>query len=237
MIGGHLATSSAFDAVVRLGDCTGVVVEADLVLTSAHCVPVPVDHVVIGGHSVPLAGCRAYPGYQPLEWANDIGVCRLAKPSPVAPIPVDGGPSPAQGNPVVLAGRGLTQPFAKGEGALRVVDTSVTGARAEGIYVGTSQRTACRGDSGGAVLVERDGVLRVAAILHGGSGAICASAAEAVLVRPYLAWIGEGARAREAASHHRALVGAVAVMALVLLGARMWARMRSRRAGPMRPAV
>lgn len=229
MLGGHATRSPAFEAVVTLGNCSAVLVEPDLLLTSAHCLEARIDQLAIGGRSVRIAACYVSPRYRPVEWPADIGVCRLTESVSVTPLAIDDVPAPIQGDPVTLVGRGLDRAFAAGRGTLRVVETSVAGVGPSGIYVGTSDRTACRGDSGGPVLVERQGVFRVAAIIHGGSGAICASSAEAVVVRPHLQWIAETPRGGTDASREGAIAGRGVVLVVGLMWAWRWARMRFRR--------
>jgi hypothetical protein len=131
-----------FDAVVQVGDCTGVLAHPLGVLTSA-----------------------------------------------TAPITLDDGPDFAKGDPVLLAGFGLSGPLAREAARLRVVNTTVVRAAPDSIEAGSATATACRGDSGGPVLVERGGVVRVAGVMHGTDGVICGSAVEVTPVRAHRAWL------------------------------------------------
>jgi hypothetical protein len=191
IVGGHSVPPPASVAIVRVGHCSGVLVQPSIVLSSGHCLLGQVDQVVVGGLSIPVAGCQTYPGYQPPAADHDIGFCRLAIPAPVAGIRVDDGPPLMVGAAVALAGYGLQHAFAHGTGALQFVDAQVTRADADRIEVGDHDHTACRGDSGGPVLLDRHGALLVAGIIHGGAGAICASSTVAVPIQPHLAWLAK----------------------------------------------
>ncbi len=120
--------------------------------------------------------------------------------------------------PVIVGGFGATAPFARGPAVLRVVDTVVVRAEEGRLDVGTVDRTACWGDSGGPVLVVREGSLRVLGIVRGSAGAICASPASAVPIASVKSWLAEEAGVRSprmSVSHagHAAL-GCVALVAL-----------------------
>lgn len=225
-------------AVVQLDHCSGTLIAADGVLTSAHCLNGPIDHVVIAGKVVRTAKCEQHGAYRPGLPAHDIGYCRLAEASSGA-LPIDDGPAPEIGTSVSLAGFGLSSAMSRDKPSLRAIATSVVGAQQGWMEVGSATATACRGDSGGPMLVERDGRFRVAGVIHGGRGEICASPTEVVPVSANRDWLLEriGAQrigAQSKGSAHgfwhgvRALMGAVLVSALV--AASVWWR-RARRHG------
>ena len=189
IVGGHSVPPPASVAVVRVGNCSGVLVQPSIVLSSGHCLQGHVDQVVVGGQAIPVAGCQTYPGYQSPVSDHDIGFCRLATPAQVAGIAVDAGPALTVGAAVTLAGFGLQHAFALGTGVLQFVNTRVARVGVDSTEVGDHDHTACRGDSGGPVLLNRHGNLFVAGIIHGGSGAICASPTLAVPILPHLAWL------------------------------------------------
>jgi hypothetical protein len=93
------------------------------------------------------------------------------------------------GTEVRLVGFGRSAAFANDSGALRVVESIVTRNDNDGVDVGTSQRTACPGDSGGPVLVHSEGHWRVVALLRGAAGAICASPSQTVGLHQEIDWL------------------------------------------------
>jgi len=144
-------------AVVQIGGrCSGTLVAGDGVLTSAHCLTAPVGEIFVGGVAFPVQRCYRDAAYRPGLPAHDLGYCRLARVSPGA-IPIDDGPPPAVGAPVRLAGYGSSNPLARDCPALRTIVASVVGVRPGRMEVGSATATACRGDSGGPMLVDRGG--------------------------------------------------------------------------------
>jgi Trypsin len=73
IVGGSEAPSRVQVAVVEVGHCSGTLVAADLVLTSAHCLDGPVDAVVVDGRVVRAVQCAHHPAYEPGRPAHDIG--------------------------------------------------------------------------------------------------------------------------------------------------------------------
>jgi secreted trypsin-like serine protease len=188
-----LAGTSAIEpqlvkAVAQIGPCSGTLVAADGVLTSAHCLNGPIAHVVVDGKVVRVAKCEQNGAYRPGLPAHDIGYCRLSEALPGA-LSIDDGQAPALGTTVSLAGFGLASAMSPERPALRRIATSVVGAKEGLLEAGTATATACRGDSGGPMLLERGGTFRVAGVIHGAQGAICASPTEVVPVSADRDWV------------------------------------------------
>jgi secreted trypsin-like serine protease len=189
IVGGRPASAPVFEAIAQVGDCSGVLVDPRAILTSAHCVGGGIASLVIAGRRLPVIECLRHPQYQPGSSEHDIAICRLQARALTTPIALDDGPELAIDEPVSLAGFGLSGPFARGTTRVNVVDTSVVRVAAGHMEAGTGTATACRGDSGGPLLVVRGGTLRVAAIMHGTDGVICGSPVEVTPVRAHRAWL------------------------------------------------
>jgi secreted trypsin-like serine protease len=195
VVGGRAAKSAELEAVVRIGDCSGLLIAPNIVLTSAHCAQGPAAAVLRSGRSLPVEGCQRNPKYASGEARDDIGFCRLGARADAIAIPIDAPASGAlvTGARVSMAGYGQSGPFSRDSGVLRIVDTTLGRASDDHFEVGTHDKTACRGDSGAPVLVQREGGLRVAGIVHGGSGAICASPAVITPIHADSGWLVENA--------------------------------------------
>jgi hypothetical protein len=217
-------------AVVRVGGCSGVLVAADGVLTSAHCLNGPIDHVVVDGKTVPVAGCEQSGGYRPGLPEHDLGYCRLSQALPGA-LAIDDGPPPEVGASISLAGYGLPSAMSRDKPTLRLIATSVVGVKAGRMEVGSSTATACRGDSGGPLLVERNGTVRVAGVIQGAQGAVCASPTEVVPVGADRGWLLPRIGAPSNGSPDR-LGRGVRILSLGLLAGAALAAFRWRRRAP-----
>ncbi len=213
IVGGH-TQCPWLAAVVQLGHCSGTLVTRDVVLTSAHCLDGPIDHVTVDSHPMGVRECRRHPGYQPAERKHDIGYCRLEAAVAAAPIALDDRPVPVPGAPVSIAGFGQTDAFTHDDGLARMVETSVARTTAETFDVGTGMATACLGDSGGPVVVQRPGGVRVVAVIHGGAEAICASSTQGVSVWEHRAWLQEEINPHRS---RRLEIGATAALAAATL--------------------
>lgn len=226
IVGGHEAPSSILGAVAQVGHCSATVVGPTVVLTSAHCLNGPVDRVILNGNEVTVTACERHPAYQPGQVAHDVGYCRLAT-SVAGALPLDTAFDPAPGESVMLAGFGASAPAVREKPELRVAATSIVRADGDHLEIGTASTTACRGDSGGPVLVERGGGYGVAGIIEGAQGAICRSPARAVPLRPQMDWL-RAVLAGAPDGHARQ--AALAVMLVVLAGACVLAVRRRRSA-------
>jgi hypothetical protein len=217
--------------VVRLGDCSAVAIRPNIVLTCAHCVEGDVRQAIGLWGEIPIVRCVQHPEFRASPELHDIGFCELAAPISDATVEISEDSQRPVGAAVTLAGYGTTSPFARDANTLRVVETTVSSARAGVLEVGTSDRTACWGDSGGAVLVPSQGNLRLIGIVRGSSGAICASPATVVPLEPHLPWLVDAVGLRPAHRTDGASLGLWAVVAFAaLIGLLLWIR-RARRHG------
>ena len=235
MVGGYPVTTPAMQAIVPMGDCTAVLVTPDRLLTSAHCLKPGLEQVTVASRTFHLTQCDAHPGYRSLQAAHDIAVCHLAAPAPVDGIAIDEG-APQMGEPITLAGYGLAGALARAQSGLRAVDTAVVSLDAQSFDVGTATQTACLGDSGGPVLTQRGGKMRVAGILHGPSGAICASPTRVTRLDVAGDWLA-GELASTGAANGSHVAGRLAIVFCVLAAAALMGWIAVRRASRTPPAV
>jgi secreted trypsin-like serine protease len=218
IVGGSEIASPVREAVVQVGHCSGTLVAADVVLTSAHCLDGPIDEIAIGARAARVVRCARHPAYQAGQPAHDIGYCRLAEAMPGA-VAIDDGPEPAVGATVSLAGFGVSDPLSRQARTLRMITTSVAAVGQGKLDVGSATATACRGDSGGPMLIDRGDGLRVAGVIHGAAGAICASATEVVSVRAERDWLSH-----ELARPSPLRIVAAALLVCAALVAAVWRR-------------
>ena len=233
MVGGTIAAPGELQAVLSLGDCSAILVEPDVVLTSAHCIQRPIQSVSVAKRDIRVSHCEAHPGYRPLGLQHDVGYCKLASATSAPTIGIGDGSHLAVGQAVTLAGYGASAAFAHDAGMLRVVETSAVRVLDGGVEVGAADRTACWGDSGGPVLVRDESGLRVVGIIHGVSGAICASPAEAALLDSSdRAWLeGAGAGCKQSHASGWMFAGCVGLALFTLTATVRWWRTRNRAAG------
>ncbi|MGO9834706.1 MAG: trypsin-like serine protease [Polyangiaceae bacterium] len=226
IVGGHEAPSPVVAAVAQVGRCSATLVGPTVILTSAHCLDGPIDRVMMDRKDVAVTSCERHPAYQPGQAAHDIGYCRLATRVAGA-LPIDTAFELSPGESVSLAGFGASGPRAREKPTLRMVSTSIVRADEDHLEIGTTTATACRGDSGGPVLVERGGAFGVTGIIEGAQGVICGSPARAVPLHPQMDWL----RAVLAADPDgRAKHGVLALALVVLAGACVLAVRRRRSA-------
>ncbi len=146
------------------GYCSGALIAPTKVLTAAHCVTAErlaaMSHATgRKGKLIAVSGVAVNPGYNPSEWKArrvtvDLAVLTLAEPMPLAPVAIDSGPIPQNGETLTLTGFGPDAPNGQTmAGVLRKIDLPVTGqpGRLQVRLAGTGSG-GCEGDSGGPAL-------------------------------------------------------------------------------------
>ncbi|MFD1704513.1 S1 family peptidase [Methylopila henanensis] len=160
----------------QVGNCTGVLIERNLVLTAGHCLAdlggpsVVVAQFFEGdgrpGPTVQVAAGAMHPDFQgrgdadnprPELLGADLAILKLARPAPRdrRPIRIAAQPLKAAKTRSVLAGAGLTDPSDEGSsGELRLANVSaeVVTDGPTAVAFGVSGGAVCRGDSGGPVM-------------------------------------------------------------------------------------
>lgn len=228
MVGGEPVDHGLGVRIVRVGNCSGTLIAPSSVLTAAHCVEASGEARVQSGSSTTNAKCVVHPGYRSSEATHDLAICRLGGSSSAEPILlVEDAFVLDVGATVQLVGYGLSSPFEHGAGELRLVDTRVVQVLKEGLLAGTVKETACRGDSGGPMIVFDGAIAHVAGVIHGPSGAFCASPAVVVRVAEHRAWIDSVIAPEPSASCAPLGVAGVAVGIVI---ARVALAIRKRRA-------
>lgn len=172
-------------AIVRVGDCSGAVIARDLVLTAAHCVSPGIRAIDIDGIQLAVHGCEVHPSFRYAAARHDLAVCRLGQATAVTPLALDLRNPAELGTDVTLFGFGATTPFGSRAASIRRVDTAITAVRDGIVVIGTAERTACTGDSGGPIVRRGE----VVGVVHGTTGRFCASPADVVPIIANREWL------------------------------------------------
>lgn len=226
MVGGRAPDEIVRQRVVKLGPCSAVLLSGRLAVTSAHCLAFPIHKVQANGEVIPVTSCEPHPAYVEGVVTHDIATCILERVLTIGETSLESSPL-VPGTRVTIAGYGRTNAFNIDAGTLQQVDTSVAGSRDEAYLVGTPDRTACSGDSGGPVFVRHGTELRLAAIVHGTTGAVCASSADAVSVALHHAWLEEARRQSSESSAAPYSAGVLVAVASIVVVRHLAKRIRA----------
>lgn len=229
MIGARLAAPDEYDFVVPFGACTAVVVEPRVLLTSAHCVPLHPSNVVVAGASYDIEQCEADPDHHGAEALHDVGFCILKQATALSDLPQLDATAPIVGQPAALVGFGETGPLTHDSPTSHIAETTVTATRHDYFEAGTSTQTACRGDSGGGVFRRGSSGMRLLGLIHGPSGAICASSAVITRIQDSAGWLERrGALQRDSTTKAPVVVVLLLSVGLAWIATRGFVRLRLR---------
>jgi hypothetical protein len=169
IFGGRPTDSCEWPTVVRVGDCSGLLVHPEIVVTAGHCQDV--DEVAFGvddadAQRVPTVECRDTGEHEPGE-GLDLGWCRLAEPRDdlaiVSPLVGDEAAALRAGDGVRIVGFGLTEDGVFG--VQHEVETTLVEIDGDLAFLGGDGLDSCLGDSGAPAFAElHDGTLRAFAI-------------------------------------------------------------------------
>lgn len=160
IFGGTPTSSCEWPTVVRVGDCSGLLVHPEIVITAGHCPDV--DEVVFGidddeAESIAVVECGDTGMHEPGE-GLDLGWCRLETPrDDAALVPLFVGDDAAAlrpGRAVRIVGYGLTEDGVFG--VQHVVDTTIVELDGDYVKLGGDGHDSCIGDSGAPAFVELD---------------------------------------------------------------------------------
>ena len=180
--GGQRSAECAWASVVSMeGDCTGTLVDGDIVLYAAHC-GTEFRRVDFGDsdlypvYTAVVDYCKAMPKARPGD-GNDLAFCKLTTiaPVPFTPIANLGGyENFSEGDAATIVGFGVDENFESG--SKREVNVQLEAVSPTGeLFMGGSGKDSCIGDSGGPAMTlgiapSNEGEYRVMAVASHGRG-------------------------------------------------------------------
>ncbi|CAN5781198.1 hypothetical protein BH11MYX4_BH11MYX4_13220 [soil metagenome] len=178
------APDLADTAVVALAyggppSCTGVVVDARVVLTAAHCLDTSgrLPEVAFGARSIPVLRARVHPAYDRETRALDLALLLRGAPvtSDVEPVPLNETPFDPSfvGRSIRVAGFGIPA-SARPSGGKQTGQSLLVDYTDTTFLAHPAPSQPCRGDSGGPAFLTLDGVERLVGITSFGD-ADCAA--------------------------------------------------------------
>lgn len=184
----------------RGGLCTGVFIDARIVLTAAHCVAGTQVRVMINGAMVAPQSVERHPQFngraiQARQQSIDLALVRLPDTADGAPAFLSAAPPPAAGAAISVHGFGLTdERRAASTGQYRRSDLVVAAPYGIGKILVWAQRAngsggGCQGDSGGPMRNASGAVVAIISWSTGHNGAQCGHFTQGILVAPHRPWI------------------------------------------------
>ncbi|KAM3507996.1 hypothetical protein MY11210_006918 [Beauveria gryllotalpidicola] len=189
IVGGNVAPQAAFPFIVSLASgghhfCGGSLINAEFVLTAAHCLISPPPNIMVragsndrtsGGTVVRGIRSQVYPGFDPILLDHDVAILRISPPIKesatikYAKLPQKGS-DPQQGMKTVAGWGFLRDQTGPGPMELRQVSVpliprqkcreTVTRVTENMICAAGPGKDACQGDSGGPLIDAQTGVLQ-----------------------------------------------------------------------------
>jgi secreted trypsin-like serine protease len=148
--------------------CTGTVISPTAVLTAAHCfelnvVLVEVVSTVRGSRQLQYAqSYRIHPDFRSTDagyYFNDVAVIVMNRPLSAPATPILLSREASQGEDAAVAGYGQVQDGVPTDGVLRAGRALIRDVTSDHIFISftANESHPCRGDSGGALLVQEQG--------------------------------------------------------------------------------
>jgi hypothetical protein len=184
---GQAVPDGEWESVVALGQtCTGVLIDASLVVYAAHC-GTRFEDVVVGNRvdaprlRVPVRECRAHPAAA-LGNGRDVAYCLLSEPlwevAPVCVVEVSRLDALAVATPVTLIGFGPDSQ--RGEFGVKRRGRASIAQLGDDLLIASTETGTCSGDSGGPALLNLNDVdddlreeWRVLGVLSAGTSFEC----------------------------------------------------------------